>query len=339
MAPDLLKYKDKYYIYFPSNGTNYVTWAKDIRGPWSDPIDLKVNGIDPGHVADQHGNRYLFINKGEMIRLAPDGLSTIGKKQRCTMDGKFRNNGSLKENGTENYLESPKIIYRDGYYYLTCAEGGTAGPATSHMVVSARSRSLEGGWENSPYNPIIHTYSSQDHWWSKGHGTLIDDAEGRWWMIYHAYGKDYHTLGRQTLIEPIEWTSDGWFRASEDKSVNFSEISELPDLSDNFREDTLGWQWSFWKENARKLVKVGNGQVKIPGKGTTPTDGRLMLMTAQHKNYEIGVTMKVSRKGKAGLLLYYSETGYTKLLPLMVLSFMFMTPKQVDSYRKKSLGK
>lgn len=63
MAPDLLKYKDKYYIYFPSNGTNYVTWAKDIRGPWSDPIDLKVNGIDPGHVADQHGNRYLFINK------------------------------------------------------------------------------------------------------------------------------------------------------------------------------------------------------------------------------------------------------------------------------------
>lgn len=58
-------------------------------------------------------------------------------------------------------------------------------------------------------------------------------------------------------------------------------------------------------------MKVGNGQVKIPGKGTTPTDGRLMLMTAQHKNYEIGVTMKVSRKGKAGLLLYYSETGYT----------------------------
>lgn len=311
MAPDLLKYKDKYYIYFPSNGTNYVTWAKDIRGPWSDPIDLKVNGIDPGHVADQHGNRYLFINKGEMIRLAPDGLSTIGKKTTVYDGWEIPKQWVTEGKWPENYLESPKIIYRDGYYYLTCAEGGTAGPATSHMVVSARSRSLEGGWENSPYNPIIHTYSSQDHWWSKGHGTLIDDAEGRWWMIYHAYGKDYHTLGRQTLIEPIEWTSDGWFRASEDKSVNFSEISELPDLSDNFREDTLGWQWSFWKENARKLVKVGNGQVKIPGKGTTPTDGRLMLMTAQHKNYEIGVTMKVSRKGKAGLLLYYSETGYT----------------------------
>ena len=27
------------------------------------------------------------------------------------------------------------------------------------MVVSARSKSVTGPWENSPYNPIVHTYS------------------------------------------------------------------------------------------------------------------------------------------------------------------------------------
>lgn len=37
MAPDLLKYKDTYYIYYPAAGTNWVMWAKDIRGPWSLP--------------------------------------------------------------------------------------------------------------------------------------------------------------------------------------------------------------------------------------------------------------------------------------------------------------
>ena len=37
MAPDLLKYKGTYYLYFPSNGTNYVSTAKDIKGPWSEP--------------------------------------------------------------------------------------------------------------------------------------------------------------------------------------------------------------------------------------------------------------------------------------------------------------
>lgn len=30
MAPDLLKYKDTYYIYYPAAGTNWVMWAKNI---------------------------------------------------------------------------------------------------------------------------------------------------------------------------------------------------------------------------------------------------------------------------------------------------------------------
>lgn len=82
MAPDLLKYKGKYYIYYPAKGTNWVIWANDIKGPWSKPIDLKVSGIDPGHIADQEGNRYLYVDKGEVIRLTDDGLATIGQKQK-----------------------------------------------------------------------------------------------------------------------------------------------------------------------------------------------------------------------------------------------------------------
>ena len=31
-------------------------------------------------------------------------------------------------------------------------------------------------------------------------------------MVYHAYENGFYTLGRQTLLEPIEWTADGWFR-------------------------------------------------------------------------------------------------------------------------------
>lgn len=36
-APDILKYNNKFYIYFPANNTNYVVWANNINGPWSDP--------------------------------------------------------------------------------------------------------------------------------------------------------------------------------------------------------------------------------------------------------------------------------------------------------------
>ena len=138
MAPDLLKYKDTYYIYYPAAGTNWVMWAKDIRGPWSLPVDLKVGGIDPGHVVDREGNRYLYVDKGEVIRLTEDGLATVGEKKKVYDGWKYPDHWD-----TECMcLESPKLNEHNGYYYLTSAQGGTAGPATSHMVVSARSKSV-----------------------------------------------------------------------------------------------------------------------------------------------------------------------------------------------------
>src|SRR6478609_5127707 len=58
--PDLVKYDNKFYIYFPANNTNYVVSAASINGPWSDPIDLKIGSIDPGHFTDDKGNRFLY---------------------------------------------------------------------------------------------------------------------------------------------------------------------------------------------------------------------------------------------------------------------------------------
>lgn len=248
MAPDLLKYKGKYYIYYPAKGTNWVIWANDIKGPWSKPIDLKVSGIDPGHIADQEGNRYLYVDKGEVIRLTDDGLATIGQKQKVYEGWRYPNHWE-----TECMcLESPKLNYHNGYYYLTSAQGGTAGPATSHMAVAARSKSVTGPWENSPYNPVVHTYSAHDNWWSKGHGTLIDDVNGNWWIVYHAYAKGYHTLGRSTLIEPIEWTADGWYRTKSTATPIKTDpsIKHGLSLSDDFEGPEPGLQWTFWKEYA-----------------------------------------------------------------------------------------
>ena len=148
------------------------------------------------------------------------------------------------------YLESPKLTYHNGYYYMTSAQGGTAGPATSHMAVSARSKSPLGPWENSPYNPIVHTYSADDNWWSKGHGTIIDDINGNWWIVYHAYANGYHSLGRSTLIEPLEWTNDGWFHTSTTANDAMpSRISRQQglELSDDFNSKQLGLQWTFWE--------------------------------------------------------------------------------------------
>lgn len=312
MAPDLVKHDGKFYIYFPAAETNWVTWASDIRGPWSEPIDLKVGGIDPGHVVDKDGKRYLYLNEGKVIQLTADGLSTVGEVKKVYEGWNYPRNWE-----TEGmFLESPKLCYHDGYYYLTSAQGGTAGPATSHMVVTARSRSVLGPWENAPTNPLVHTYSVRDNWWSKGHGTLIDDADGNWWVVYHAYANGYHTLGRQTLIEPVEWTSDGWCRLQTERAPlpQTSNQGHCMTLSDNFSDNELGLQWTFWKEYAPQSVRITDQALHLAAKGKTPADARLLLVTAEHKNYETQVDVTVERGNTAGLLLYYSEKAFAGLV-------------------------
>ncbi|SHE75547.1 family 43 glycosylhydrolase [Dysgonomonas macrotermitis] len=306
-APDLIKHGDKYYIYYPSNGTNYVIWADNITGPWSSPIDLKTGLIDPGHVVGEEGKRYLHLSKGMMVELTDNGLAIAGEPFKTYEGWQYPRDWEV-----ECFcLESPKLTYKDGWYYMTSAEGGTAGPATSHMVVSARSRSAKGPWENSPYNPIIHTYSADEQWWSKGHGTLVDDAQGNWWIVYHAYEKDSHTLGRQTLIDPIKWTEDGWFLLDKDRaSLKSDPYFSGMELSDDFSSDKPGIQWTTWGRYDEQNFLLENNSLYMKGKGTTPRNGRLLLITAPYKNYQIQTEVTVEENNSGGLVLFYRDNVF-----------------------------
>ena len=312
MAPDLVKCNGKYYIYYPSDGVNWVVWADDIRGPWSKPVRLDIKGIDPGHVVGEDGHRYLFTNNGWVTPLTDDGLKVAGESRKVYDGWKYPKNWVTE--GNDMYLESPKLVKKDGYYYMVSAEGGTAGPATSHMCVAARSKSIFGPWENSPYNPIVHTYSSKERWWSKGHGTLVDDADGNWWIVYHAYANGYHTLGRSTLIEPVEWTSDGWFRTARTAPSDLPEGQAVMELSDDFSTPQLGLQWTYWKEYAPNALSIKDNTLEMKGKGESPSDGRLLLATATDKCYETQVEITTGKGNQGGLLLYYNEKAYAGIV-------------------------
>lgn len=312
-APELIKHNGEYCLYYPADGKVYVCKATKMTGPWSSPVEVKGSaGIDPGHAVTPDGQRYLFVNSGRVAKLNAEGTA-LEESLRTVYEGwDIPKHWVTEGKWPQKYLESPKITYRNGYYYLTSAEGGTAGPATSHMVVSARAKSLDGPWEESPYNPIVHTWSATDQWWSKGHGTLVDDANGQWWIVYHAYANGYASLGRQTLIEPIEWTADGWFRTAmnaklpkEDKSAG-----KPMSLSDEFADNALGLQWTFYKEYAPEAVKVGNGLLSVAGKGKTVGTGRHLLITAEDKGYDVSV--QIASVGKqAGLTLFYNEQHFS----------------------------
>jgi beta-xylosidase len=204
---------------------------------------------------------------------------------------------------------------------MILAEGGTAGPPTGHMVVAARSKTIEGPWENSPYNPIVRTESRDERWWSKGHGTLVEDRAGKWWMVYHAYENGYYTLGRQALLEPIEWTADGWFKiAGSDPAKPIAKPAGEAGphgfaFSDDFSTPKMGVQWSFYAgdEADRNRYRYENGALVLKGKGTSPADSSPLWFVNGDHAYEMEVEIDADRGASGGLLVFYSRKLYAGL--------------------------
>lgn len=212
---------------------------------------------------------------------------------------------------------------RGEYYYSVLAEGGTSGPPTSHMVIMARSKSTDGPWENSPYNPVIRTRSASEKWWSRGHATLVQGPDpSQWFLVYHAYENGYYTLGRQTLLEPVEWTDDDWVKS---KDLDLAKPVAMPKggtavphgvaFSDDFSADKLGVQWSFHRSSGdvRQRCRIDNGALVLRASGTSPKDSPpLTFVTGDHA-YEMEVEVELGGGASAGLMVYYNERLFAGL--------------------------
>ena len=322
-APDLSYHNGRYYIYFPvlspKGFTNMVVSAADIKGPWSAPVDLKVENFDPGHGMAADGKQYLFFNGGMMAPLSKDGLQVTGPVRKVYEGWQFPEHWDVETFAQEG----PKILRHGDYYYMVLAEGGTAGPATSHMVIMARSKSLEGPWENSPYNPIVHTASSAEKWWSRGHATLLEGPDNKqWYLVYHAYEKGYYNLGRQTMLEPVEWTADGWVKAS---GYDVARALPMPaqgtavphglTYSDDFSSNSIGTRWTFFSPNGpiEEKFRYERNALVLKATGTSPKDSSPLTLITGDTAYEIEVEIERDETASAGLILFYSDRLFAGL--------------------------
>jgi beta-xylosidase len=163
---------------------------------------------------------------------------------------------------------------------------------------------------NSPYNPLVHTYSVDEEWWSKGHGTIFDDADGNWYVIYHAYRKGKTAYGRHILIERIRWTDDGWIVTERDRQkegsfeVHFNE--KVTD--DNFDNPELNLQWQMTTEEARGKTdyKLGGGEFTFINKNEYM---QTLQVNPSDKDYEVQIELgNRSGQTEVGIAIWYSET-------------------------------
>lgn len=315
-APDMVEVDGHYYIYFAAKKTegpgfdNWVITTDNIEGEWNDPVKIKLNKIDPGHIKDMSGNRYLYFANGTRIGLDNSGTKTVGRLEKVYDGWEIPKNWDI-----EGFcLEGPKLFHRDGYYYMISAQGGTAGPYGGHMAVCARTKSLDEPWENSPYNPLLRTFDKSDRWWSVGHATVFEGRNGKWFVVYHGYENNNYPLGRQTLMQPIEWTDDGWPVLDVNTPLSPDDFNIKTDDTETFKlsslieSQKLSSNWRFFKEeDYNSRYNIAGDSLVLYSKGSSLSDSSPMLLSTLNNDYSLEIGMRIEGNVTAGLTMYYNE--------------------------------
>jgi len=210
----------------------YLTTAKNILGPWSEPITLNSIGFDPSLFHDDDGRKWL-VNMIWDFRKDRHRFAGIVVQeydhQQCKLAGPM-----TKILEKKNILcEGPNLYKRNGCYYLMLAEGGTG---WNHSISMARAKNVLGPYELDPQSSVITSRDDNKLPLQKaGHGELVQTPAGEWYLVHlasrplatggprnaaspdNSSAADAHAghrcvLGRETCLQRVEWSNDGWLR-------------------------------------------------------------------------------------------------------------------------------
>ena len=193
---------------------NFVVTANDILGDWSDPVYLNSSGFDPSFFHDDDGTTWL-VNMIVDHRKNKFFGGIVLQKFDCELN---RATGEIHHifPGTEHdRTEGPHIYKRNGWYYLSVAEGGTS---YEHCVTFARSKDITGLYELHPENPIITARNTPENYLQRaGHGDLVETPDGEWYCVFLTgrplTQRGRCITGRETGIEKMQWRDDWLYLA------------------------------------------------------------------------------------------------------------------------------
>ena len=343
-APDLSYADGKFWLIYTDvkvvNGafkdcTNYLVTAESIHGPWSEPIRVNGVGFDASLFHDDDGRKYLVQQTWDFREYHHgfDGI-TLTEFDVKTMKLKPETERTIWRGTDVKLTEGPHLYKINGYYYLFAAEGGTV---YTHQEVVARSKSLDAlSFEGMPSNPFITNFDTPRSYLQKqGHGALVDTPSGEWYYA-SLCGRPWHhdnesftdprgwcTLGRETSIQKVEWTEDGWpyivgghgGQRYVDAPKDAIETEAPADHSqhDDFMSDTLDLNWNTLRVPFDgEMGKVGGGVLELRGQGSLCNLFDLSLVARRWQAFNFDATVKVEFDPKnyrqmAGLTNYYDD--------------------------------
>lgn len=340
-APDISWHAGTFYIVNTcvDCGGNFVITATDPAGPWSDPIWLPFEGIDPSIYWE--GDRAFIVNNrapAEPPRY--EGHRAIWLQEYDWRAGKMIGDSTeIVDAGTNPaerpiWIEGPHLFKKDGFYYLIAAQGGTD---ANHSEVVFRSQHLRGRYVPFAGNPILtqrdlppdrpHPVSSA------GHADFVQTQKGDWWATFLAtqpYADDLYNTGRETFLLPVIWRN-GWPRilakgqpvplAAPAPDLPAQEPTTTPttgDFSyvDDFDEAELPPQWIGLRTPKRPFYQLSNGALLLdPGAplGDLQRAPAFIGRRQQHAIATISTTMRFDPDqdgDRAGLAAVQSDRSY-----------------------------
>lgn len=318
-APDISFSNGRFYICAtlrnnddaPYIQTQMITSSIHPEGPYETPFIHNLLGIDPSLFTDEDGKRYMLINRGaRMVEISKDGKQLLSQPELIW----YGHSGHAPE--------GPHLIKKDGYYYCFLAEGGTG---KGHMITVARSRRLYGPYENCPYNPIMHQWDEMGAIQCCGHGKPVETQDGRWFMVYLSsrfINGTWGMLGRETCLDEITWTADGWPVVNKRKGPSYMERIPFPKTDEKTAAVNTKEVWLSPRTRDRKRVWTGeNGTLWIRGDGFDLCSRKcnsLLLKFQPDFSFSAEFEMWIPEEEKAeftsdaGVTLYYDENTYIK---------------------------
>lgn len=326
---------------------NFLVSSPEITGPWGAPVYLNSIGFDPSLFHDDDGRKYVVALEWEfrdgyekpgVIALQeydPVSQSVIGYAKRIWRGGTDR-----------GCIEAPHLYKRNGMYYLMCAEGGTG---YGHSVTVGRAATVFGPYESDPENPVLTSTGDfdgrSDDWFLKtqyynpesvlqksGHGSLVETADGQWYLA-HLCSRPFLpelrcTLGRETALQKMYWTDDGWLRLEGGGNRAKSEtaepgLAECPLPAENARNHFDG-EWDVRLVSPRTDLRnwssttARTGFLRIYGQQSLCSLDRVSLIARRLTSLDARVSAMVEFEPEtfqhsAGLVVYYDNMNWVYL--------------------------
>jgi xylan 1,4-beta-xylosidase len=308
---------------------NYVTTCDTIDGEWSDPLYLNSSGFDPSIFHDTDGRKW-YTNMVWDHRPDRTFFAGIVLQELSLDEGRLRGDRKFIFPGTElDFTEAPHLYRRGDYYYLMTAEGGTG---YGHAMTMARSATINGVYEPDPAGPVITARDDSSLELQRtGHGDFVETPDGELFVVYLCGRPLPETrrcpLGRETAIQRLTYTDDGWFRLA--NGSNRPEVAfEPPDLPasespvvfehDNFDNDQLNpvYQW-LRTPNPEEFLSLSDrpGHLRLYGMESPGSLYNQALIARRQTDFVFEATTLVDFQPAnfqqlAGLVCYYNSRKF-----------------------------